>query len=138
MQIFHEKVTHTHKKQQPSFFFFDFRVKCYLNMFSWDSLYKIRTGLLYQNGGKKEGNVYKTCRNIHTAHSHIPKTKHKDAHTEDNKQKTINARKILEIVSGKETGIEILHCKLNLMIVHDASQLHWPFTPFSSIPLTSV
>lgn len=45
------------------------------------------------NNRNKEGTIYKTCRNIHTAHSYIPKTKHKDAHTEDNEQQKMNARK---------------------------------------------
>jgi len=38
----------------------------------------------------------------------------------------------------KETEIAILHCELNLMVVHTAYQLHWPYMPFSSTPLTSV
>lgn len=66
-------------------------------------------------------------------HTHSPrtyqKTKHKDSHTEDNKQQKINATKILEIW---KTEIAILHFKRNLMLVHTASQLHWPYMPFSS------
>lgn len=65
-----------------------------MNMFSRDLPYKIRIELLYQDGRKEERNIFNTCRNKHTpAHSHMPKTKHKAAHREDNKQQKINARK---------------------------------------------